>query len=135
MLVAVTACACAATTPTSGASPTPIRTTNGSVQVLTRAPTPLGSRTPEVFSGTATVEIGDQFFLPTQITVRVGTVVTWINHGQLLHTATARDNSFGSGSLDFGSSYGFTFAKVGRFPFYCMVHTDMFGEVVVVDAR
>jgi plastocyanin len=102
---------------------------------MTPTPTSAGSQAPLVFSGSAAIEIGDQFFLPSQITVTVGTTVTWINHGQLLHTATARDNSFNSSNLEFGGTYKFTFTKAGRVPYYCMNHSDMFGEVIVVDAR
>lgn len=101
-------------------------------QTITPAPTPVGSRTPEVLSGTVTVEMGDEFFLPTAITVTVGTTVTWVNRGQNAHTATARDGSFESPTLDFGGRYSFTFMKRGRYAYTCSFHADMFGDVIVV---
>ncbi|TME37724.1 MAG: hypothetical protein E6I57_10840 [Chloroflexi bacterium] len=130
LVIALSSCGATATQP----SPTPVRTTNGRVEVMTPTPTSAGSRAPQVLSGTAAIEVGDQFFLPSQITVKVGTTVTWINHGQVLHTATARDNSFNSSNLEFGGTYKFTFTKAGRFPYYCMNHSDMFGEVLVEPA-
>ena len=77
------------------------------------------------------VEIGDQFFLPSQIIVSLATTVVWINRGQAGHTATARDRSFGSSTLQFGDAFKLTFNKPGRYPFFCMTHPDMFGEVIV----
>ncbi|HKY50334.1 MAG TPA: hypothetical protein VJP45_03675, partial [Candidatus Limnocylindria bacterium] len=60
-----------------------------------------------------------------------GTTVTWINRGQLEHTATARDGSFASSALNFGGTFTFTFTRPGRFGFYCLNHGDMNGEVIV----
>ncbi len=124
--------ACAPAPASELASATPFHTAPLIRQTITPAPTPVGSRTPEVLSGTVTVEMGDEFFLPTAITVTVGTTVTWVNRGQDAHTATARDGSFGSPTLDFGGSYSYTFMKRGRYEYTCLFHTDMFGVVVVV---
>jgi len=79
LVVALSSCGATATQPSS----TPVRTTNGRVEVMTPTPTSAGSQAPQVLSGTAAIEVGDQFFLPSQITVKVGTTVTWINHGQV----------------------------------------------------
>ena len=78
-----------------------------------------------------TIDIGDQFFLPTSVSVTVGTTVTWVNRGQQGHTATARDGSFASSTLDFNQSFAFIFTRAGRFEYYCETHTDMVGEVEV----
>lgn len=56
--------------------------------------------------------MGDQWFLPQQVVVSAGTIVLWINRGQLAHTATARDSS-------------------GRYLYFCTLHGDMIGEVNV----
>jgi plastocyanin len=130
-LVAITLAACSVTSPAQ-TSATPVRTIAGSVQVLTPTPTAAGSQALEVFSGTAMIDIGDQFFLPSKIVVTVGTTVVWTNRGQAGHTATARDKAFGSSTLQFGDTFKFTLTKPGRYQFYCMTHPDMFGEVVVV---
>ena len=90
------------------------------------------SAAPPFFSGSATVEMGDQWFLPEQIVVSVGTTVTWVNRGQVAHTATARDGSFDSKNLEFGRTFAYTFTKPGRYSYFCTLHGDMIGEV---DAR
>jgi plastocyanin len=100
-------------------------------QTRTPAPTSVGSGALVVQSGTATVEVGDQFFIPPQIIATVGTTVLWINRGQLTHTATARDRSFGSGNMEFGNAFSYTFTRVGIYQYYCQLHGDMIGEVDV----
>jgi plastocyanin len=120
--------------PENGGAPQPTSTFHLSTlltQTRTPAPTSVGTGAPAVQSGAATVEVGDQFFIPPQIVVTVGTSVLWINRGQLTHTATARDRSFSSPSMEFGYTFSFTFTKPGRYLYYCLLHGDMIGEVDV----
>lgn len=124
----ITACASAVSAPP---SETPFRLATLLTQTRTPTPTSVGTGSPPFFSGAATVEMGDQWFLPEQIVVSVGTTVTWIDRGQLAHTATARDGSFDSRNLEFGRSFAFTFTTPGRYPYFCALHTDMIGEVDV----
>ena len=85
-------------------------------------------------SGTVTVEMGDHFFSPNQLTVAVGTTIVWRVVGQNAHDVVARDRSFASSALNFGGTFAFTFAKAGRVPYFCSIHEGdgMLGEVVVV---
>jgi len=131
-IAVVTACAAAsqpaapvqtatqAQTTTPPATATATQTTTPPVQTV--APSP---------SGTTTVEIGDNFYLPQLVVVAVGTRVLFVNRGQMTHTASARDESFNSGNLEFGQSYERVFAVVGRFTFYCVQHEDMNGIIEV----
>ena len=130
LVCALTACAADAPTAAAGTTP-PFHTATLLTQTRTPAPTSVGSAAPPSFSGFAMIEMGDQWFLPPQIVVTVGSVVTWINRGQLSHTATARDRSFGSPNIEFGNTFSYTFTKPGRYPYYCLLHGDMFGEVDV----
>src|SRR6266702_6841845 len=125
----MTACASAP----SGASQTaaPFHTATLLTQTRTPAPTSVGSAAPPFFAGRAAIDMGDQWFLPEQIVVSVGTTVTWVNRGQLAHTATARDASFDSKNLDFGRSFTYTFTRPGRVQYFCTLHGDMIGEVDV----
>ena len=126
-LALATACAAAASPEPTGTFHTaPLR-----VQTITPAPTPVGSRAPQVLSGNVVVEIGEQYFLPEQLFVTVGTTVTWTNRGQQIHSTVARAGDFNSGPLEFGRSYAFTFTKAGRYTYFCQQHTDMIGEVNV----
>ena len=79
--------------------------------------------------GAASVTIHeDQFaFGPTDITVPVGTTVTWVNDEPAKHTATADDDLFDSGDQQQGDSYSFTFTEPGLYPYYCRYHGDVAG--------
>ena len=126
LAVILTACGSHAAAPT----PTNLHTATLLTQTRTPAPSSGGNQS-EIFSGTASAEMGDRFFLPPQLIVTVGTVVTWTNRGQEEHTASARDRSFGSPSLRFGTSYSFTFTKPGIFQYFCMNHGDMRAQIEV----
>jgi len=123
--------ACAAAAPSAGQTSAPFRTATLVTQTRTPTPTSVGSVAPPFFSGRAAIDMGDQWFLPEQIVVSVGTAVTWVNRGQLAHTATARDASFDSKNLDFGRTFTYTFTKPGRIQYFCTLHGDMIGEVDV----
>lgn len=73
--------------------------------------------------------LGDHFFDPQVIVVKVGTTVIWRNSSGS-HNVTARDDSFRSPTL--GAAYSNTFTRPGRYPFFCTFHpAEMRGEVVV----
>ena len=127
LIAAVSACATsAAPEPTGSFHTAPLR-----VQTITPAPTPVGSRTPDLQSGTVMVEMGDQWFLPEQIRVTAGTTVVWVNRGQLIHSVVGRGGAFTSGTMDVGKTFTFTFTRPGRYTYFCQQHTDMIGEVDV----
>ncbi len=79
------------------------------------------------------VEFG---FSPETLSVKVGSMVTWTNHGSLPHTATsdAGDSlSWDSGSIAGsstnpyggttpGGSFSIMFSKVGTYPYHCNFH-------------
>ena len=89
-------------------------------------------------AATTVVRMGDAVFIPDQITVTVGTTVTWDNADLSTHTVTADDGSFDSGTeppkwLQSGQKYSFAFAKAGTYPYHCIPHQQigMVGTVVV----
>jgi len=91
--------------------------------------------TPTATPATAVIEMGDHFFDPAQLTVKVGTTVTWKSVGQSTHDLAARDGSFALGAISFGQTFSFTYTKAGRYPYVCMQHEGdgMVGVVTVVD--
>jgi len=115
------------------AEPTPVNLHTATLLTQTFPPTPtaVGSRAPEVLSGKATIQIGDNYFVPPQLIVTTGTAVTWINRGQIEHTASSRDGLFSSGGLDFGGTFTYAFTAPGIYQYYCMNHGDMRGQVEV----
>jgi plastocyanin len=81
------------------------------------------------------VEAQDDFFRPKDITVTVGTTVTWINLGQKKHTVT-NDTLFDD-ELQVGDTFSYTFDKIGYYQYYCTIHSEsetdgMVGTVTVV---
>jgi plastocyanin len=81
--------------------------------------------------GAASVSIVDFAFNPGSVAVDAGGTVTWTNQGPSPHTVTANDGSFDSGTLDAGGSFSFTFMSAGTFSYFCAIHPDMVGSVVV----
>ena len=78
-----------------------------------------------------TVTIDNFTFEPAQLTVKVGTTVTWKNHDDIPHTVRAVDGSFHSKAMDSADSYSFTFTKPGVYSYFCSLHPKMVGKVVV----
>ena len=72
-------------------------------------------------------------FSPAKITIKRGTRVVWINKDTAPHTATAtnKPRSFDSGRLGQGERFSHTFRSVGKKPYYCEIHPDMRGRIIV----
>jgi plastocyanin len=70
-------------------------------------------------------------FKPDTLNILAGTTVTWRNNDSAIHTVTAGDNSFTSGSLSSGATFSYTFTKTGTFEYHCQIHPSMAGKVIV----
>ena len=70
-------------------------------------------------------------FDPAEITVPIGSTVTWFNKGNEEHTVTADNGSFDSGYKKPGTSFQRAFPTAGRFTYHCAPHPWMKGTVVV----
>ena len=68
------------------------------------------------------VTVKDSKFESKEITVKVGTTVTWMMNASFPHTVTADDGSFDSGRMGNGETFTFTFEHAGEFPYYCSLH-------------
>lgn len=81
----------------------------------------------------ATMEVGiDNFaFGPTDLTVAVGTTVTWTNRDDIPHTVVSTEKVFKSKVLDTDEKFSFTFSTPGTYPYFCSIHPKMTGKVVV----
>ena len=91
---------------------------------------PAESTTPAPNS-TTTVDIRDHAFNPAQLNVAPGTTVTFVNNGTEPHTATANDGLFDSGVLEPGSSFDVWLDGSGTVTYYCKLHPEMQGSIVV----
>jgi amicyanin len=94
------------------------------------------NNTNEAPSNTNSVTIKDYAFSPANITVKVGTKVTWTNDDSVGHTVTADDPSSdapASGTFGKGETYSFTFNKAGTYDYHCEPHPYMKGTVTVTE--
>jgi plastocyanin len=82
---------------------------------------------------TVHVQIRGSVFAPAELRIAPGTVVVWTNHDPLVHTATARDGTWGSAALLAGDRYAHRFDDAGRHDYLCLPHPMMAG-VIHVDA-
>ncbi len=123
------------TTPTAAATTASATLTPSAAPAATASPTDTVTARPSATATVAIVEMGDNFFDPAQLTVKVGTTVTWKVVGQSTHDLAARDGSFMDRTMTFGQTFSFTFTKAGRYPYVCMQHEGdgMVGEVTVID--
>jgi plastocyanin len=80
---------------------------------------------------TVVVGVEDFRFQPDRLEVPAGTTITWVNNGQVIHTVSAENREFDSGSIEPGARRSITFSRPGNFPFHCTPHPFMRGVVVV----
>lgn len=73
-------------------------------------------------------------FQPTTITVSQGSTVTWTNQSTALHTVTSDTGAWTSADVAPNASTTVTFNQAGTFPYHCMIHPYMTGQVVVLSA-
>ena len=80
-----------------------------------------------------TVTIANFAFSPTPLTVAPGTKVTWNNKDEEPHTVTSADGgqTFKSPALDTDDKFSFTFNKSGTYKYFCLIHRQMVGTVIV----
>jgi carbon storage regulator CsrA len=79
------------------------------------------------------VEIDNFAFSPRQLTVTVGTKVSWVNRDDVPHTATStsKPRAFHSGTLDTDDTFSHVFQTPGTYEYFCAVHPNMTGKIIV----
>jgi amicyanin len=77
------------------------------------------------------VTIDNFTFGPKELTVPVGTTVKWVNHDDIPHNVVNKDKVFRSKALDTDDSYSFTFASAGTYDYFCGLHPQMQGKIIV----
>lgn len=95
----------------------------------TLAPTPMPTAAPAPAPAPAAAPAGnvaatviDNRFQPKELTIAVGSTVTWTNNGNNIHTLTSADGLFDSGGLLGGQSFSFKFDKAGTYRLICRQH-------------
>jgi plastocyanin len=87
-------------------------------------------------AGPKTVNLGDNFFKPTKVTVTAGTTVTWKWTGGNTHNVTvvSGPEKFHSGDQDTGI-YSHAMLKPGTYKIVCTFHPGMDMTLKVTKAR
>lgn len=122
-------------TPTAAPTPTPTSTpmaTPTPTPMVTPTPTPVATPTPTPTPMIHDVSMGDNFFSPQNLTIKVGDTVGWTNNGNLSHTTTSDQGPgaiWNSNSqfpsplfMQPGDVFEFTFTSEGPFPYFCILH-------------
>ncbi|GKS67337.1 hypothetical protein YTPLAS73_08840 [Nitrosarchaeum sp.] len=81
-------------------------------------------------------ETTDTCYLPYSLEINVGDTVSWSNDDTAAHTVTSGtpegiDGVFDSGLFMSGTTYKFTFDTAGTYPYFCLVHPWMIGQIGV----
>ncbi len=77
------------------------------------------------------ITISDDSYDETTYTVEAGRAVRFVNNGDNKHTATADDESWGTGTMTAGQSFSRYFTRSGEWDFHCNYHADMTATIVV----
>jgi plastocyanin len=86
----------------------------------------------EVTAAQVNVTIASFKFDPNPLTIPVGTTVIWTNQDTAPHTATSDTAGlFDTPMLQKGQSGSVTFNQAGTFTYFCKVHPNMHGTVIV----
>jgi plastocyanin len=81
------------------------------------------------------IDIKEFMFGPKDLTVAVGTKVTWVNDDQIPHTVVETNKVFRSGALDTHDSFSYVFNTPGEFEYFCALHPQMIGKIIVSGAH
>jgi plastocyanin len=77
------------------------------------------------------VAIKNFTFEPAQLTVAVGDTIVWSNTDFVPHTATARDSTWDSNSINGSNAWRFVANAPGAHEYYCVFHPTMRATIVV----
>jgi plastocyanin len=76
------------------------------------------------------VHIDNFVFQPAELTIKVGTTVTWTNRDDIPHTIVSA-GKFRSKTLDTDDKFSFTFTNAGDYKYFCSLHPHMTGMIKV----
>ena len=70
-------------------------------------------------------------FVPARVTVKVGQTVRWTNDDKVAHTVASAKLKVASEAIGHGQTYEYKATKPGTFPYYCTIHANQNGVLVV----
>ncbi|WP_433769807.1 cupredoxin domain-containing protein [Pseudomonas putida] len=84
-----------------------------------------------VWANEVKIDIKEFMFGPKDLTIAPGTRVTWVNDDEIPHTVAETHKLFRSAALDTGDSYSWVFNTPGEFEYFCSLHPQMIGKIIV----
>jgi plastocyanin len=82
-------------------------------------------------AGSYTITIKDFMFAPRNLTIPVGTKVTWTNKDEEPHKVAEANSSFTSQPLDTDEGFTYEFNAPGKYEYFCTIHPRMTGTIIV----
>jgi plastocyanin len=92
-------------------------------------------------STAASVSVINTAYSPMDITVKMGTTITWTNDDQVGHTVTDDGGAFDAslkggmtdpyGGTSGGGAFSHLYSTVGSYMYHCKIHSTMHGTVNV----
>ena len=77
-------------------------------------------------------------YRPETVQVKIGDIIMWTNDDDALHTVTSGSGTdenmgaeFDSGMMATGKIFEHTFTKAGEYPYFCTIHPNMVGKIIV----
>ena len=83
--------------------------------------------------GPDTVNVGNDFFSPSSLTVPAGTLVTWNwLPGDVIHTVTFDADTTIMSAFQSSGTYARTFTVAGTYAYHCSIHGNAMTGVITV---
>jgi plastocyanin len=94
-------------------------------------PSPAAGKNLPASSNPEQVVVENFSFQPGTLTVKAGTIVTWVNHDDEPHTVDENNKTFKSGTLDTDAKFSYKFTSPGSYNYFCSLHPRMTGQIIV----
>ena len=76
------------------------------------------------------VAIRESDYNPKDISIEKGTTIIWTNYDSQGHTVTI-DGLLDSKTINKGKTFSYSFNDIGEYEYYCKIHPDMEGTIIV----
>ena len=86
-------------------------------------------------SGVVVIRIKNFAFEPSEVVVKAGTQVVWVNEDSVSHTVTSDGGRLAfpdSATLSWNQRHTVVFSSPGTFNYHCNIHPNMKGKIIVV---
>ena len=87
---------------------------------------------PNTAGGSESIMISDFKFVPSELRIKKGTIVTWVNRDNSTHTLASDSGAeIDSQPLSQSQRYEHTFDNAGTYDYHCKNHPSMIGKIIV----